>query len=227
MKNALHGFAFLCATAFLCMAQARADGPVPPPSFSNDDLTATPSMKRAAATRLRLGAFDVVLEETPLSRVRDAMSSGVIAEQGDTSEHIYWLCYTIARETDKQRVWLISDAEFGGPEHDVTSITAENTDAGRPISARCPLLPSRYLPMSLDHNVWLDMSRNDLIHRLGKPSEEKGERLKFYYAGKAKVETRGLDGSEGPREFDVTSELEVELYRGRVTRLWASKVTSD
>ncbi len=80
--------------AALLAAQGRAEDPPVPPPWPGNDATAVPTLARMPSSRLRLGPIDIVLEETPLALVKDALAAGSIAEQGDASEHIFWLCYT-------------------------------------------------------------------------------------------------------------------------------------
>ena len=214
--------ALLLAAGFLCPSQPLAADVVPPPSFPGDD-SAIATLARMPTSRLHLGALDIVLEETPLSVVREMLSSGSIAERGDAAEHMSWLCYTYDSDGTRQRIWIISSGEFGGSEHAADGVAAAVVEADGPPSESCPTLPAG-LPVWLDRKVWLGLSRDELIRRLGKPSQERGSILHFVYDSDVKL----VSGHRGQTDdYIVTSHLMVELRDGRVARLWASKTTSD
>ena len=69
-----------------------------------------------------LGAFRIQFEKTTLREVQQAASSGSIAQQGDAAGHILWICYTAVHGGAKERIWIISHGEMGGPDHAVTEI---------------------------------------------------------------------------------------------------------
>lgn len=227
MDHPLRHLAVLTIAALLCGSEAKADEtPLPPPDLPANAAGAA-TLARMPASRLRLGALDIVLEETTLARVQEALGAGTIAERGAAGERILWLCYTIEGEHGRQRLWLVSSGELGGADHVVDGIAAAFVPAGAPVPASCPLLPAR-LTLALDREIWLGLTRDELIRRLGKPSQERGAALDFAYDGGIKLaggEPSSADEQE--LDLDVTSNLRVELSDGRATRLWASKITND
>jgi len=227
MDHPLRHLAVLTIAALLCGSEAEAnDAPLPPPDQPGAGAGAA-TLARMPASRLRLGALDIVLEETTLAQVQAALAAGRIAERGDAGDHILWLCYTVEGEHARQRLWLVSSGELGGAEHVVDGVAAAVVPAGAPVPASCPLLPAR-LTLSLDREIWLGLTRDELIRRLGKPSEERGEALDFAYDGGIKLAPgRPESADEQELDLDVTSTLRVELSEGRAARLWASKITSD
>ena len=215
-------FALVLAAGLLGSAAARAEDFVPPPAIPGDGA-AMATLARMPSSRLRLGGLDIVLEETPLATVQEMLSSGAIAERGDAAEHMSWLCYTYESEGTRQRLWIISSGEFGGAEHAADGIAAAVIAADGPAPESCPALPAG-VPVWLDYKVWLGVSRDELIHRLGKPSQERGDILHFVYDGDVKhAAHRGGETDD----VIVTSHLMVELNEGRIQRLWASKTTAD
>jgi hypothetical protein len=201
---------------------AQAGDMVPPPAVPSDNAAAA-TLARMPSSRLRLGPLDIVLEETPLPVVRELLSTGAIAERGSTAQRMSWLCYTYDSDGARQRVWIISSSDFGEADHVADGVAAEIVDANEAAPASCPALPAG-LPVWLDRKIWLGLSRDELVRRLGKPSQERGDILHFVYDSDVKL----VAARHGPaEEYLVTSHLMVQLRQGRIIRLWASKTTSD
>jgi hypothetical protein len=134
-----------------------------------------------------------------------------------------WLCYTYDGDGMRQRLWIIASGDFGDVDHVADGVAAEIIEGNAPAPASCPALPAG-LPVWLDRKVWLGLSRDELVQRLGQPSQERGGILHFVYDSDVKL----ASGRRGPAEdYLVTSHLMVELRGGHVIRLWASKITSD
>jgi hypothetical protein len=222
MNRSIRLSAILLAASVLGGEPARAGDMLPPPAIPTDNAAAA-TLARMPSSRLRLGPLDIVLEETPLPVVRELLAMGAIAERGSSAHRMSWLCYTYDSDGTRQRVWIISSSEFGDADHVADGVAAEIIDAGDATPESCPALPAG-LPVWLDRKVWLGLSRDELVHRLGKPSQERGDILHFVYDSDVKL----ASGRRGPaEEYLVTSHLMVQLRQGRIVRLWASKTTSD
>jgi hypothetical protein len=222
MRRSLLPFAILLLTPLLGATAHHADEFLPPPTApAGEAVMATTA--DAPVSRLRLGRLDIVLEETPLAIVQELLSMGTIGERGDAAEHIFWLCYTYDAGDVRTRVWLVSSGEFGGAEHVVDGIAAAVVGAEASIPATCPALRAGEVAW-IDREIWLGLAENELIRRLGKPSEVQDNIMHFLFDGDV---VRAADNRGSPDKFAITSSLMVELRDGRVSRLWGWRRTSD
>ena len=222
MKRSLLPLGVLLLVPLLGAAEKRVDELLPPPIAPSSDAVAATAAD-APVSRLRLGCLDIVFEETPLAIVQEMLSIGTIGERGDATEQIFWLCYTYDAAGVRARVWLVSSGEFGGSEHVVDGIAAAVVSAESPVSANCPALHSGDAAW-IDRRIWLGLAENELIRRLGRPSEVQGSVLHFLFDGDV-VHAAASRGSADT--FAVTSHLMVEMRDGRVSRLWGWRRTSD
>jgi hypothetical protein len=188
----------------------------PPPA--RPSITWKASMKRQPSTILQMGALRVRFERTTLNDVRSAASVGEIAHQGEAGESIYWLCYTNLSATQVERIWIIADGEMGGPEHYVTSISAEILpDAS--VSGDCPELPNKLKPLSLDQHLWLGASESGATAKLGTPSYRKGTWKSYDFEGK-------VPGNCSGGHLDLLAWLFLHFENGHADSLQVGQVTS-
>jgi hypothetical protein len=222
MRRSLLPFAILLLTPLLGATEHHADEFLPPPTApAGEAIMATTA--DAPVSRLRLGRLDIVLEETPLAIVREMLSMGAIGERGEAAEHIFWLCYTYDADGVRARVWLVSSGEFGGAEHAVDGIAAAVVGAEPSVPANCPALRAGEAAW-IDRKIWLGLAENELIRRLGKPSEVQDNVMHFLFDGDV---VRAADNRGSADKFAITSSLMVELRDGRISRLWGWRRTSD
>jgi hypothetical protein len=213
--------AFLAAPSRIC----QSDEFVPPPKYPGGDVIPSGTIKIKPATVLRLGKFSVQLEITTLSDVQEIMKAGLIQHQGDASESLSWLCYTVPLRPESQRVW-ISSSEMGGGTI-VDGVAAEQVSGATINNKYCPLLPKKFRPIKLDHDIWIGINVVVLERILGKPLMIDGEVRIYDYNGKKKGMHKNFDdNTEMMADYDEISSLVVKVRNGKVISLWASKVTS-
>lgn len=177
-----------------------------------------PTMKRTPSTGIRMGAFRVRFEETTLYDVRQAASLGVLGHTGDAGESVYWLCYTVEGNTQAERLWLISDGEMGGPQHNVTGVSATRLPRGI-ATAGCPALPENLKPLSLDNDLWLGASREAATSRLGRFSLQNDAWGSYDFEGKVAGDCAGSG-------YDFSASLLLHFEHGRAEQLHFRQVTS-
>ncbi len=166
-----------------------------------------------------MGALHIKFEETRLAEVRDKVGKGIIGHSGDGGESIYWLCYSIVRAPNSERMWIISDSEMGGPEQAVTRISAQTVRLSK-AAEDCPPLPSQLQQIFLDGGIWLGTSSKSLHAFLGGDSLTDGVWGRWSYEGK--LEGKDCEGSG----FDRFSTLSITTTHGRISILHATQVTS-
>jgi hypothetical protein len=212
---------FLAAPSRICQSGEF----VPPPKYPND-VAPSGTIKIKPATVLRLGKLSIQFEITTLSDVQETMKAGQIHHQGDASESISWLCYTIPRRPESQRIW-ISSSEMGGGTI-ANGVAAEQISGTTTNNEYCPLLPKKFRPIKLDHDIWLGINVLVLENILGKPLMVDGEVRTYDYNGKIKEMRKNLsDNTEVMVDYDEISSLVVKVRNGKVISLWALKVTSN
>lgn len=190
----------------------------PPPMAPFDAITWEATMKRKPSTGFKMGAFPVRFERTTLNDVRRAAPVGEIAHRGDAGESAYWLCYTSARTTQTEIVWIVAHGEMGGSAHHITNISAELVPNGIATSD-CPALPDRLKPMSLDNQLWLGAPEGAVLAKLGAPSYKKDGWQSFDFQGKVPGKCEGGG-------FDRSAWLLLHFQNGRVNSLQVGQVTS-
>jgi hypothetical protein len=149
----LEGIVMSCAKLFLLKAApylfallsipASAES-VPPPNRGIDEVP-VPTLTRKPVTKLMVGNLRVVFEKNTLSQIINVIGVGRVEHQGDASESISWICYTIPNQSVPQRIW-ISAGEMGGSEHRVDGVNALQSEAIKS-SDGCPTLPQNFLPV--------------------------------------------------------------------------------
>ncbi len=195
------------------------DDATAPPGLTSDEVDGQesgfpPNTDRVPAAGLNLGDFRVNFEGTGLFKIALAIPSGPLSESGQEHYNRHWLCYTID-QGERQRLWITSDYEFGGPELAALGVTATVLQEGEGATDDCPLLPPKYNPVLLDSGVWLGLSRWDLATKF--PSVRIAGTTRPYFSS---VRPAGGD-------FEVGNFLVVEFRHDRIFRLWASQTTTN
>jgi len=73
-----------------------------------------------------MGTLVIKLETTSLENVLKAIKVGKIAQRGDASESLEWICYSITDQYNPVRLWLLSGEIDGGSVGTVVITTAIN-----------------------------------------------------------------------------------------------------
>jgi len=203
------------ACAFLSISVSAA---TPPPPLPFDSVTET--LKSKPVTRLLMGQFVISLEVTGLPSVEEVIGVGSMSYRGDGAAAASWLCYTLDDSVPHGRVWIISNAEMGGPERLVDGIRAQLV--GRVgATTDCPSLPKRFQPIAFDHAIWLGTTETSIHSLFGAASKIIGNWQQYYYLGKTRD-----DGKCAPDGYDVLNGFAIKIERGVITDIDAGQVTS-
>ncbi len=203
------------ALAGVISSFAMAATPPPKPPFKT--YYKNPLSEKKPAASLRMGSFEVVFEKTTLAMVIKAANRGQIAHQGDAADRLSWVCYTIERRTQNERIWVAS-GEMGGSEHAVTQITAQVVSPAD-YAPDCPKLPKELLPVSFGNAIWLGTEKDRALSILGRPSEQEGSWWAFDYTGK-------VPGSCSPEGYDIVNWFMFESKKGRLASIHAGQISS-
>jgi hypothetical protein len=183
---------------------------IAPPTWPGDRVF-VPNVKTNPASPLSMGKLAVVFEDTKLQSVRDAVGVGQQSSQGDASESLTWLCYTISSTKPAQRIWLTS-SEMGGGIY-IDGLVAISLTSTEQSTTTCPELPYEFLPVKLTNDIWLGAAGAKLRSIMGPPKENQEVWTYFY------------SGTEG--KYDVTSSLVVKLIRGIASEIYVNHTSSD
>ena len=154
------------AVATLAFAWPAAHAQVAPPPWpvTKD----SPASAAVDPTRpLMLGALRIGLDSTAIGDARNAIGAGVITHQGNGTDSLDWLCYTLSDAAPAQRVWLASSELARGR---IDGVTAVDLAAGTPASVQCPELPAKFRPVRFDDGLWLGALSAELRKALGVPA---------------------------------------------------------
>lgn len=149
---------------------------------------------------------------------------------GDAGDDNYWLCYYLLNGSDFRKIWISSSGEMGGPNHAVTAIQV--IDGGdslvSPATSGCPLLPSPFNDLVLDHGIRIGMTREELVHTLGEPTVQKSNWIIYGYEGiyGKNIPIRN-DQQINDNDFVESNWLEVRIINGLINELDISKITSN
>jgi len=156
---------------------------LPPPDLPKAYFSSEPpTSHNLLSAGIHLGSFHVVFEETTLATVLQTIGQGAISHQGDASESIYYLCYTLADTHTHGRVWIIASGEMGGSEHRVDVVNARTDESAVPMT-ECPALPSKFEQLSFDGNIFLGMQDVAAINSLGSIYKKQKDWIHYNYIG--------------------------------------------
>lgn len=215
MKVPSHRF---LVTAYLALVTGMAGAATPPPTSPFEAYAWKAVSKSKPSPGLTMGSFHIQFEKTTLAMVQKAVGVGALSHQGDAGESIYWLCYTIPKPNNVERVWIISHGEMGGHEHAITNVISQEISQTKN-TKDCPSLPTALQPLSFGTGLWLGMLKNEALNILGRPSHQSGAWWIFDYQST-------VPGKCEPDGFLVTNWLFFENKAGRLVHINAGQVTS-
>jgi hypothetical protein len=218
------------ALLVVCYKAAFAADVMPPPIGLSEEASvyqSPPNATRPFFSQLLLGTLAITLEETTLKAVQEHFRLGEIAHQGDAGGSLYWLCYTATTKNGPQRIWIESGELFGGKEAYLFS--AEILQDVKSSSAKsCPTISLRDVPLTMDNNIWLNLSIEEIERRVGAKAKKEGRYFVFTYAGKLVLPREDKNTQRTiAQEYDLLNFLTVEIQGGRAVRLWASRTTTN
>jgi len=216
MKVFTRATAVIAVDAILSLTVAAATPPPGTPQLAGTRI----ALQAKPSTGLWMGTFHVVLEQTPLLEVRNAVGVGAVSNQGEAGEGISWLCYTNLSSSFPERIWISTHREMGGPEQRVMGVTAQLLGENL-ANPDCPALPRALTPLRIDNGLWLNVTAPEVATTLHTAIGAGREWQQFSYSGK--VRGSGKCGADG---FDLQNGLAVKLRAGRVTFLQVNQVTS-
>jgi hypothetical protein len=207
----------LIGTGFAVISAASSTAIQPPP-FPIDSIT--PTLRSKPVTRLLMGQFAVSLETTSLPNVQKTVGVGSVSFFGDGAEATSWLCYTLDNSVPHQRLWIMSNAEMGGPQKLVDGIVVQLA-AGADSTSDCPSLPTRFQPLVFDHAILLGIREESVRSIFGSPSKILGHWEDYSYAGRTRS-----DGKCAPDGYDVSTGLTIKIENGLVIEIHVGQTTS-
>jgi hypothetical protein len=160
---------------------------------------------------LYLGKLRVMLESTELATVRNAATAGTIVHQGNGSDALSFLCYTVAEAEPPQRLWF-SSSELAGNGR-IDGIEAVELPAGTAATAACPALPASLQPLRFDDGLWLGALSAEQKRVFGSAAQRGGPWSASFH---------GRHGS-----VDVVGSLVVDLRKGRAVGLYVAHASQN
>jgi len=100
---------------------------------------------------------------------------GELRQQGEAGGHVLWSCLV----TGDTRVWLTSDGEMGGPEHELMGITLDRFD-DFDFSYGCTDAPAGFALPGLGDIPALGASVADLAKRFGTATEDDRGHIRYF-----------------------------------------------
>ena len=141
---------------------------IPPPKYPLKKIPA-PTLSSPPVSSLTMGKFVIKLETTSLENVLKSIKAGKIAQRGDASESLEWICYSMTDQYNPVRLWLLSGEIDDG---NVGAVVIRSMSTKDKASKKCPELPESFKPVKLDRKIWIHTSESDAREILGKPSLE-------------------------------------------------------
>jgi hypothetical protein len=157
----------LAASALAWQGSGRAaESPGPPPW---PVMKESPTPLAVDPVRpLLMGSLRVTLDGSMLADTRQAIGAGMSQRQGQGTDALDWLCYTLSDAVPAQRLWLTSSELSRGR---IDAVVATDLPSGASLSPQCPELPPRFKPVRFDDGLWLGAMSNELRRALGIPAK--------------------------------------------------------
>ena len=192
----------------------------PPKPVSKAQLAGS-ALLGSAVLGFALGGYHVSFGSSKLSELGMRFSNNLIEHsQSDTGGGMSWLCFTILGDRYRQRIWVVSDDEFGGTEKLVTGVYVVPIGKNVGETTVCPKLSLKRA--SLDNGVWLNSSQRQLAVATDAPEVAAKGWWRYSYMGTASLAVRGSN-----RHFDVSSWIDVRMVHGRADAVMATTIFSD
>ncbi len=157
----------LSALLLLSAPAAFADNIVAPPAWPA--LKESPVALATDTVRpLLLGPLRVSLDGSTLAATLQAIGTGASQRQGQGTDALDWLCYTMSDAAPVQRLWLTSSELARGR---IDAVVATDLPAGAAATPQCPDLPARFKPVRFDDGLWLGGMSAELRKALGIPAK--------------------------------------------------------
>jgi len=169
---------------------------------------------------LTMGKFVVKFETTSLENVLKTIKAGEIAQRGDASESLEWLCYSITDQYNPVRLWLLS-GEIDGGNVGAVVVSSMSTKDKDKTSKKCPELPESFKPVKLNRKIWIHTSESDVREILGKPSLESRGWLLYRSEQIFKNDPRAK--AWGEHDWTLYGSLDLRIRSGKVVEMWATK----
>jgi hypothetical protein len=199
-----------CAAAVAVAAAAAppaATAPFAPPAWpAGTGVGGGQTVASDPVRTLNLGKLRVVLESTQLAAVRGAVGAGTVVHQGNGSDALSFLCYTLAEATPPQRLWLTSSEMAGGGKID--GIEAVELPAGTPVAPECPTLPASFQAPRFDDGLWLGALTAEQKRAYGAAAQHGGSWSASYH--------------DKHGNLDVLGSIALDLRKGRVVGLYVA-----
>jgi hypothetical protein len=202
------------AMALSGVALAAAAGAPAPSAFAPPSWPAggPPAVAASDPVRpLNLGKQRVLLEVTELSDLRNAIGVGNVVHQGDGTETISFLCYTVSDAMQPQRLWLTSSELAGN--HRVDGIVATELAPGSAPAPQCPDLPAKFLPVRFDDGLWLGALSSD--------------QKRAYAAALQRGASWSASYHDRKGSLDVLGSLAIDLRKGRAVGIYVAHASSN
>jgi len=165
-----------------------------------------------------MGKFVVKLETTSLEKVLKTIKAGKIAQRGDASESLEWICYSIIDKNNPVRLWLLSGEIDGG---NVGTVVIRSMSTKDKASKKCPELPESFKPVKLDSKIWIHTTEYDVREILGKPSLE--SRGWLLYSSEQMFKNDPRAKAWGEHDWTVYGSLDLRIRSGKIVEMWATK----
>ena len=157
----------LTAVLLLGATAAFAESAVNPPAWPT--FKESPVTLAADPVRpLLMGALRITLDGSTLADTRTAIGAGVSQRQGQGTDALDWLCYTVSDTAPMQRLWLTSSELSRGR---IDAVVAADLPDGATPLPQCPDLPARFKPVRFDDGLWLGGVSTELRKALGIPAK--------------------------------------------------------
>jgi len=204
-------------STFTSAAGSYASEFIPPPEYPLKKIP-TPTLSSPPVSALTMGKFVVKLETTSLEKVLKTIKAGKIAQRGDASESLEWICYSITDQYNPVRLCLLSGEIDSG---NVGTIVISSMSRKDKTSKKCPELPESFKPVKLDRNIWVHTTESDVREILGKPSLESRGWLQYRSEQIFYNDPRAKAWDE--YDWTVYGSLGLRIRSGKVVEMWATK----
>ena len=199
----------------------------PPPAVLNDTLTPV-KIAHNPGPVVYLGRFPILLEETTLPQVLEALRIGEISQQGDAGAAIHWLTLTDTISNPPQRIWLVSPDEMSCKEHCIDVVIVQQIDSKSASRSRTFALPAQFHGLSLQSGIRIGSDSKAVFRLFERPASTTDTEVSYCYERRIPHPMVAHNATQDDSNFS-NEETAVWAYfsDSKVICLCVAKITSD
>ena len=190
-----------------------------PPQLPTPHPLPKATVRKEFVTKLRVGGVEVALEEAVLAVVAKRLGA-TIGERGDAGEYVAWICLDGSDSGGRWALWLDSGEIDGGR---VGRFQLSRIGPDALFDRRCREMPASTAIITLPTDIRLDLSADEVVSKLGRPTARFGEVFAYLYEHSR---TDTATSNFPPETWTTDNDLYLVIHHDRVESIVVSRMTT-